>query len=320
VIRGRTTQQPTAPHRPGAAERFALGAACAIAAGIGFGTLGIFSRLYYDAGGEEFPLLVLRFGGAFLALAAVALVRWGPRPSAGDVGLSVLLGLATLASGGCLLLGFEVASPGLVTLLFYVYPLIITVAAHLIFGEELTRRRVGLLIVGMLGIALTVGIPDATTAAGIAWGLGAGLSISVFILGSRHVMSRSVDSFQFVALSYGGASLALLPFIAVLGFSWPPSGAVGHLIALTLLSTVLPTLLFYFAVHRIGAGGSARLSTVEPVTAVVLSYIVLGEAILASQIAGGALVVAAVVLLVTPAFTDRRAGASAPACSSRSTS
>jgi drug/metabolite transporter (DMT)-like permease len=320
VTRGSTTPPPTAPHKPGSAERFALGAACAIGAGVGFGTLGIFSRLYYDAGGEEFPLLVLRFGGAFLVLALIALVRSAPRPSAPDVGLSVLLGLGTLAAGGCLLLGFEVASPGLVTLLFYVYPLIITVAAHLIFGEELTRRRVALLILGLVGIALTVGIPDATTAEGIAWGLGAGLSISVFILGSRHVMSRSVDSFQFVALSYGGAFLALLPFAAVLGIDWPPADAVGHLLALTLVSTVLPTLLFYFAVHRIGAGGSARLSTVEPVTAVVLSYIVLGEAIVASQIAGGALVVAAVVLLITPAITDRGAGASGPACSSRSTS
>jgi drug/metabolite transporter (DMT)-like permease len=320
VIRGRTTRSPTAQHKPGSAERFALGAACAIGAGVGFGTLGIFSRLYYHAGGEEFPLLVIRFGGAFLLLAAVALARARPRPAASDVGLSVLLGLGTLASGGCLLLGFEVASPGLVTLLFYVYPLIITVAAHLLFGEELTRRRVALLFVGLFGIALTVGIPDATTAEGIAWGLGAGVSISIFILGGRYVMSRSVDSFQFVAISYGGAFVALLPVLAVLGMSWPPADAVGYLVALVLVGTVLPTLLFYFAVHRIGAGGSARLSTVEPVTAVVLSYIVLGEAIVASQIAGGALVVAAVVLLVTPAFTARGAGASAPACSSRSTS
>jgi drug/metabolite transporter (DMT)-like permease len=133
-------------------------------------------------------------------------------------------------------------------------------------------------------------------------------------------MSRSVDSFQFVALSFGGALLALVPIAAVVGVARPPSGSVVYLAALILVSTVLPTLLFYFAVHRIGAGGSARLSTVEPVTAVVLSYIVLGEAIVASQILGGALVVAAVVLLVTPAITDRGAGASDPACTPRSTS
>lgn len=288
------------------AEHLPLGAACAIAAGIGFSTLGIFGRLFYDAGGDEFTLLVLRFCGGFVILAAIALARSRPRPSTTDAGFSILLGLATLAATFCLFAGYEVASPGLVTLLFYIYPLIITVAAHLIFGEELTRWRVGLLLVGMAGIVLAVGIPDAATAAGVGWGLGAGVCVSVYILGGRHVMSRSVDSFQFVALSFGGALVALVPLAAAVGVTWPPAGAVGYGALLIAVSTVLPTLLFYFAVRRIGAGGSSRLSTVEPVAAVALSYVVLGEAIVASQIAGGALVVAAVVLLVTPALAPRR--------------
>jgi drug/metabolite transporter (DMT)-like permease len=283
-----------------------LGAFCAIGAGVGFGTLGIFSRLYYDAGGDDFMLLVLRFCGGFVILAAIALARARPAPTAGDAGLSALLGIATLGAGFCLLAGFEAASPGLVVLLFYVYPLIITVAAHLIFGEELTRWRIGLLMLGMAGIALTVGVPGETTAAGIGWGLGAGVCVSVYILGGRHVMSRSVDSFQFVALSFAGALLALVPAAAAVGVDWPPAGAVGYAASVTLVGTVLPTLLFYFAVRRIGAGGAARLATVEPVVAVVLSYLVLDEPLVAGQIAGGALVVVAVTMLVTPGLVPRR--------------
>jgi drug/metabolite transporter (DMT)-like permease len=283
-----------------------LGAFCAIAAGVGFGTMGVFSRLFYDAGGEEFTLLVLRFCCAFPIFAAIALARARPAPTATDAGLSVLLGMATLGSGFCLLTGFEAASPGLVTLLFYIYPLIITVAAHLMFGEELTPWRVLLLILGMAGIALTVGVPDASTAEGIGWGLGAGVCVSVYILGGRHVMARSVDSFQFVALSFAGALAVLAPAALAIGVTSPPSDAIGYGAGVIAFGTVLPTLLFYFAVRRIGAGGSARLATVEPVVAVVLSYLVLGEAIVASQIAGGALVVAAVVMLVTPALAPRR--------------
>jgi drug/metabolite transporter (DMT)-like permease len=279
---------------------FGLGAFCAIAAGVAFGTMGVFSRLFYDAGGEEFTLLVLRFCCAFPIFAAIAFARARPAPTPSDAGLSVLLGIGTLGSGSCLLFGFEAASPGLVTLLFYVYPLIITVAAHLIFGEELTRWRVLLLLVGMIGIALTVGVPDAATAEGIGWGLGAGFFVSIYILGGRHLMSRSVDSFQFVALSYAGTMLVIAPAALAIGVSSPPAEALGYAAAVIVLGTVLATLLFYFAVRRIGAGGAARLATVEPVVAVVLSYLVLDEAIVASQIAGGALVVGAVVLLVTP--------------------
>jgi drug/metabolite transporter (DMT)-like permease len=296
-----------------------VGAACAVAAGITFGTLGIFSRLFYDEGGDEFSLLVLRLCGMFLILAGVALARSRPAPATADAALSVLLGVATLGATACLLAGFDAASPGLVVLLFYIYPLVVTVAAHILFREELTRRRVLLLVVGMTGIVLTVGIPDAATAEGIAWGLGAGACISIYILGGRHVMSRSVDSFQFVALSAGGALVSVVPFAAAIGVSLPPGDAVAYAAGVVLISSVVPTLLFYFAVRRIGASSASRLATVEPVTAVVLSYVVLGDAIVASQIAGGALVVGAVVALLTPAATRRRAGASAPACTPRST-
>jgi drug/metabolite transporter (DMT)-like permease len=71
-------------------------------------------------------------------------------------------------------------------------------------------------------------------------------------------------------------------------------------------------LLFYFAVRRIGAGGASRLATIEPVTAVLLSYFVLGDAVAASQIIGGTLVVGAVVLLATPEGALRRRYAGEP--------
>lgn len=283
-----------------------LGSAAAIAAGVGFGTLGVFSRLFYDEGGEEFTLLVLRYFVPALLLVGIALVRWRPLPAHTDLALSMLLGLATLAATFCLLAGFAAASPGLVTLLFYIYPLITTVAASWLFAEELTRLRLVLLALGMAGIALTVGTPSVATAAGIGWGLAAGVCVSVFILGGRHVMARSVDSFQFVTLSFVGGAITLLPIAAAVGVDSPPSAAVGYAACLVALSTLLPTLLFYFGVRRIGAGGASRLATIEPVTAVVLSYVVLGDAIAASQIAGGVLVVSAVALLATPSEKLRR--------------
>jgi drug/metabolite transporter (DMT)-like permease len=291
------------------AELAFVGSACAVAAGLGFGTLGVFSRLFYDAGGEEFTLLILRFTLGAAILVAVALLRFRPLPSVSDAAFAVLLGLPTLAAVFCLLAGFATASPGLVTLLFYIYPLITTVAAHELFGEELTRGRLVLLGIGMAGIALTVGVPSGATAAGIAWGLGAGICVSVYILGGRHVMSRTADSFQFVALSFTGAVVMLAPVAAVVGVSAPPADALGYGLYAVTLGAVLPTLLFYFAVPRIGAGGTSRLAAIEPVTAVVLSYVVLGDGMTTGQIVGGALVVTAVILLAAPAMRLRRRGA-----------
>jgi drug/metabolite transporter (DMT)-like permease len=78
---------------------------------------------------------------------------------------------------------------------------------------------------------------------------------------------------------------------------WPPSATLPSALGVIVLASVVPVLLFYSAVPLIGAGNAARLATVEPVTAVVLSYVVLGDSLAVSQIIGGAIVVASVVAL-----------------------
>jgi drug/metabolite transporter (DMT)-like permease len=120
---------------------------------------------------------------------------------------------------------------------------------------------------------------------------------SVFILGSRHLMSRTVDAFQFIALAYSGSALGMLLALLARGAD-PTSGtALTDGILVIILGTVVPALLLYSAIRLIGAGSAARLATMEPLTAVVLSFLVLGEALTPGQIVGGVLVLTSVALL-----------------------
>ena len=274
----------------------------ALAAGITYGTLGIFSTLFYDHGGSSFTLLVLRFCGGVLVFAAIALARRRPAPSRRQALNAILLGPAQFAATLCLFVGFKHASPGLVVLLFYIYPLLVTVGAGFIFGEELGGRRGALLGIGIVGIALTVGVPESTSVTGILCGLGAGLFTAIFILGSRHVMTRGVDAFQFVALAYTGTSLAMLLAALVHGLGDLSRPALGYGLLVIAVGTAVPALFFYSSIRLIGAGAAARLATIEPLTAVVLSYIVLHDSLSATQVVGGAVLLTSVVLLAaTPA-------------------
>jgi len=285
------------PAPPAAARAPDRGALLAIAAGVTFGTLGIFGTLFYDEGGESFTLLVMRFCGAAVVFVAIAYLRARPRPARVDVLLACLAGIGQLGATFCLFAGYKEASAGLVTLLFYVYPLLVTLGDRALFGVQLGRRRALLLALGMAGIGLTLGVPASGSLAGALWGLAAGALTTLFILLSRHVMSRTVDPFQLVALAFGCAALVALGIASVVGVEWPPSGALPFAACLIVISSVLPMLFFYSAIHLAGAGSVARLATVEPVTAVVLSHVVLGDALTASQISGGAAVVASVALL-----------------------
>lgn len=285
---------PVAERTP---ARSPQGSVLAIGGGIAFGTLGIFGTLFYDHGGSSFTLLVLRFCGAAVVLAAVALLRGGPMPAWSDVGLGTLCGVGLLGATFCLFAGFKEASPGLVTLLFYIYPLLVTLGDRVLFGVVLGRRRALILGAGLIGIALTVGVPGSATTSAVLAGLAAGVMTSGYILLGRHVLTRSLDAFQFVAIEFAGAAVLVALIAAMAGVDWPPSDALPSALGVIVLGSVVPVLLFYSAIPLIGAGSAARLATVEPVTSVVLSYIVLGDTLIAMQIVGGAIVVASVVLL-----------------------
>jgi drug/metabolite transporter (DMT)-like permease len=274
------------------------GRAFAVAAGVTYGTLGIFSKLFFEHGGKTFTLLVLRFGGGSLIFLAIALARRRPWPARREAVLAILLGPAQLAATFCLFVGFANASPGLVVLLFYVYPLLVTVGAGVIFGEVLGRRRAALLGVGMAGIALTVGVPQSTSGIGIVCGLGAGAFTALFILGGHHVMMRGVDAFQFVALAYSATAVAMLSAALVHRVDHTSGPALGYALLVVTSGTVVPALFFYSAIRLIGAGATARLATIEPLTAVVLSFLLLGDSLSAGQIAGGAVLLTSVVLLI----------------------
>jgi drug/metabolite transporter (DMT)-like permease len=275
------------------------GRAFAVAAGIAYGTLGISTTLFYDHGGTSFSLLVLRFCGGAVIFLATALARRRPWPPWRVRVRAILLGPAQLAATFCLFAGFEHASPGLVVLLFYIYPLLVTIGAGVIFGEQLGARRAALLAVGMAGIVLTVGTPDSASGAGILWGLAAGAFTSVFILGSRHVMMRGADAFQFIALAYTGTSAAMLTAALVKGMDALSAPALGYALLVVAAGTVVPALFLYSAIRLIGAGAAVRLATIEPLTAVVLSFLVLGDSLSVLQIAGGAVLLTSVVLLAT---------------------
>ncbi|HEV2579525.1 MAG TPA: DMT family transporter, partial [Ktedonobacteraceae bacterium] len=78
-----------------------------------------------------------------------------------------------------------------------------------------------------------------------------------------------------------------------------PSSALGWIaiFAIALVSTVLAFVTFFAGLKRIGPTTASTLSTFEPIVAVALAAVVLGETITPVQALGGALILVAVVIL-----------------------
>jgi drug/metabolite transporter (DMT)-like permease len=123
-----------------------------------FGTLAIFGRFAYADGVDAITILFFRFGLAALVMWGFLLVRRETLPR-GRV-LWPLIGMGAIGYIGqsySYLTAVQYASAGLVALLLYLYPSIVTLLSVLLRHERITPVKVAALALALVGTALTVG-------------------------------------------------------------------------------------------------------------------------------------------------------------------
>jgi drug/metabolite transporter (DMT)-like permease len=270
-----------------------------LAASTCFGTLGVFSSLFYSDGGSPWTLLFLRFviTGPVLVIVAVLMgERWPGRRLAL---LGASLGVFQLGVGIGLFEGYQRAPVALVSLLYFAYPLMVAVGAMLIYREALTLGRGVILLVALTGVVLIVGIPDSANVAGILLGLLAAVSVTGSVLASQRLLAADgLSPIVLCALMFTSPALVLLLLLPVRAPEFDISApAWGWALCGVFIAAVFPIACFYTGVQRIGASTAGLLSTAEPLVTVVLAYIVLDESLTAWQLVGGALIVTSVAAL-----------------------
>ena len=279
-----------------------------------FGAMAVLGKLAYDAGATVGTLLAVRFllaAALFWALvlgsdAAHELRALGGR----DVAVGLTLGACGYAiQAGCYFTALERIDASLLSLLLYTFPAMVAVAAVALGRERMDARRLAALALASGGLALVVA--GAGTGAldplGAALGLGAAVVYSTYILISEGVVGRMTPRLL-SALVCTGAAASLTVGSAVLGQLRPgelTAAGWGWLACLALVSTVAAVSLFFAGLERVGPTTASILSTAEPVVTMLLAFLVFGELLGPLQLLGGALVLAAVLVLAS--YRPRRA-------------
>jgi drug/metabolite transporter (DMT)-like permease len=146
---------------------------------------------------------------------------------------------------------------------------------------------------------------------GTAAALGAAALYASYVLAVGRVGGH-LPPLTFVALVSSGAALAFAVSGAVTGTLHAMSApAWGWALALVLGSTVIAMSAFIGGVARLGAGRASILATLEPPIACVLAFLVFGDRLSPPQLAGGALVLSAALVLQMRPLRSRRRGAPA---------
>lgn len=290
-----------------AAERW-QGVLWIVLSAAGFGAMAIFAKIAYREGIALTSMLFLRFTIAGLLLAAWGVwrgMRW-PRGKA-LLWVTAMGALGYVGQAFCYFSALKHASAGLVSLLLYLYPALVTVLSALLYRRQIGMARGWAIAVALVGTALTVGGDLHSQPLGIVLGIGAALIYSFYILAGAEVMPRvgALPAATVVMLAaavvYGGAA-------RMEGFALPHSAA-GWLavLAIAIFSTLLAILGFFKGLEKLGASDASTLSTLEPLVTIGLAMLVLGETVTGTQMAGAAMILAAVIYLARHGAKEIRA-------------
>jgi drug/metabolite transporter (DMT)-like permease len=284
----------------------AAGLLLVAASALGFSTLAIFGKAAYAAGGNPVTVLSIRFLTASALFWIYLLLIRRPLPDRPVLIRLFLMGGIGYTAMSLLFLSAvdqDRISPALASLLLYTYPAIVTLLAWRFDGDPLTVRKAAALAGALAGTAIVLlGAGPTAGPAGARWtgvllALGASAVYSCYIIvGNRMVrkadplvVSAVVCTAAAVVFTVGGLMLGLLVPMAPAG--WAAS------FGMALFATVLAVLCFFMGLERLGAAPASIISTLEPVGTVALSALFFGEGLTLLQTAGGAAVLASIILL-----------------------
>jgi len=286
------------------------GAILVIVAAVGFGFMGLFGKAWTtDRGVSVEMMLFLRFGIAFAVMAGMMVVhglRW-PRGRT----LLALIGMGAVLYVGEAMLFFHAAQHipvPLVSLLLYIYPVIVTVFAWLFLRERMTPLKLLALGLAITGLVLTI-LPElreseghmakegVNPTLGVILGIGTAIAYSIYILiGGRY--SREAGAIPASTIVIGSTAIVIGAMALSRGDAFPQDQiAWMGVLGLAIVSTVISITCLLAGLQRIGPVQASTLSTLEPVTTAIVGATLMNDRLTMLQVVGGGLILVAAVII-----------------------
>ena len=260
-----------------------------------FGTIGLFVRNIPVSSGELAlyrAVLATVTLGAYLLLMKQALPLGKIRKA---LPLLILSGIAMGFNWILLFEAYKYTTVSVATLSYYFAPVIVTAACPILFREKLHAQQWICFAMATLGIVLITGLgdvqPGSSHITGILFGLGAACLYATVMLLNKVI--AGVEGIQRTFIQFLAAAAVLLPYVLLTGgihvFTLNATGW-GFLLIVGLVHTGITYCLYFSTLKELPGQKAAILSYIDPLVAVLVSVLVLGEDMTLTQIIGGLLI------------------------------
>jgi drug/metabolite transporter (DMT)-like permease len=267
-----------------------------------FAMVGICTVIGYAGGSDPLTVITLRTLGTVALLAIyIRVAGLSFRLERRELSLALLLGVPLAVNNYCLNAAMETIPVPLAVLIFYLWPAITACASWAIGKERASARGVAGLVLAFVGVGLAVNVDfTASQARGVGFALAGALVWSlVFMLNNHFFHGRDTRPTTFYMAST--AATIFVVACAVTGNVALPVTALGWLgVASLPFFYTFAMIGLFAATMRLGPMRTGFYMNFEPVASVLLAALILGQTLAPIQLAGAALVIAALVMFRPP--------------------
>ncbi|MEL7834535.1 DMT family transporter [Fodinibius sp. Rm-B-1B1-1] len=196
----------------------------------------------------------------------------------------------------------EEVSLSIAVILLYTGPAFVIILSRIFFGEPMTGRKVGALVLTLLGCVLVIKVfpitADRLSWYGLLVGLGSGFGYAFYSIFGKHALQK-YHPLTVITYTFVFASIVMLPTSGItIEIKQLASVDVWlQILGLGFFPTALAYYLYTVGLSMVESGRASIAATVEPLVATLLGVWIFNDVLTSFQIIGMLFVLSAVVLV-----------------------
>lgn len=285
-------------------DKQTLGLINGIISGISFGLIPLFSIPVIAAGMGNVSILVYRFFfGSLAMLGMLLLKKTDLRVSLSELCRIAILSLFYIGTALATLECYHYLSSGIATALVYTDPIWCAIIGLIFLGDRFSLKLTSSCLFATLGVMMMTGVftEDGTfSALGLFWGLLSGLSYALYLIFVPRLRLKRIPSLKltFYVFFIGMLILAAYAILKEGNIEIVTNPTCWtNLILLGLIPTALSNICVTMSLRLVDSTIVAILGAFEPLTAMVIGILILGDSWSIMSLGGTFLILLAVAML-----------------------
>ena len=267
-----------------------------------YGCMPFMSKFIYADGVDPFTLVFLR---NLFSLIPLGLLAYRQDKTL-KIPVRLLPSIALIAVLGCsltpvlLFSSYQFIPSGTATVFHFAYPAVVMIAGALFFKQKIQIVNIGCLLLCIAGIGLFYTPGEALNLTGSALALSSAFTFAAYILLLSRFDNRNMSGFLFAFyITLAGSIASFLLCLITKNFALPQTATGwGLCVLFSLLVTTIAVVLFQQSTFLIGGERVSILSTLEPITSVIIGLVAFQEPMGIRMLFGTILVLSASILIV----------------------